>query len=200
MPFVPPPTSPSEPPAPPPMVGPLAAALATFDSPEAPASQPDPAAPPDPAPAPKAPAEPPPLPVEAFPVGRCAAITASIDRRPDARDEILRAEELDDATWERLATHWQEAIDKELARHKNALLRAHDAAYVERLEEERGLIAASDYARLAVADEVSEVSKVLSEMEIPAEAWPRIQRVWIAKMAKDPKLGALVRSLIAQET
>lgn len=191
-PFVPPPTPASESPAPPPLLG----ALGVPES--VPAELEDTAAPDSPAEEPEPPG-PPPLPLEAFPLERCAAITASLDRRPEERAEILEAESLDEEMWERLVEHWRSALDRELARHKNALLRAHDAAYVARLEEERGPIAAHDYARLSVAAEVSDPSGVLAELSIPAPAWPRIRRVWFARMAKDPKLAAIVRSLRDQE-
>lgn len=194
-PFVPPPTPASEPPAPPPLLGSIGKEQAAFEPAAPPAPEPAVAPPPEPA----APEEPPPLPVDAYPLARCAAVAASVDRRPDDREDILRAEGLDADTWERLAAHWRAAIDRELSRHKNALLRAHDAAYVDRLEQERGPIAASDYARLAVAAEVSDPRAALRELGLPEQAWPRIRRVWIARMARDPKLAAIVRGLMAQE-
>jgi hypothetical protein len=196
-PFVPPPTPASEAPAPPPLLGALGVPeTVELEDTAAPENQAEAPAPP----APEPPAGPPPLPLEAYPLERCAAITASIDRRPDDRAAILESSMLDEPMWGRLSEHWQAAVDKELARFKNNLLRAQDAAYVDRIEQERGAIAAHDYARLSVAAEVGTLSKVSEEMTIPEAGWPRIRRVWMVRTAKDPRLAAIVRSLMDQES
>jgi hypothetical protein len=150
-------------------------------------------------PLPPEPEGPPPLPVEAYPLARCAAIAASLDARPADARAILAKESLDQERWEELSAHWDAAIEKELSRHKNKLLREHDAAYVARLEEERGPLAAGDYARLTAAAELSQAAPALEALRIPAAAWPRIRRVWIQLLARDRKLAAIVQSFLEAE-
>jgi hypothetical protein len=180
------------------MVGPLATPEMYVRSVEAPpppepalAVAPEPAPPPAPE-APPAPA----LPLEAYPLERCAKISASIARRRNERAEILEAEELDLARWADLEKHWNDAIRAENARGKTALLGAWDAAYVARLEEERGPILSSEYALLVVAAERGHAERTLSELSLPRGAQLRIERVFLARTADDPELAAKVRRAI----
>lgn len=193
-PFVPPPTPIQEPPAPPPLIGAVPVALERDDAPstsDANTRLNTPAPPPEPE------AEKP-LPIEAFPLERCAQIAASLDARPGEDISVFEAEGLDPDTYKRLSDHWQSLVDKELLRRKNTLLRTQDIAYLSRLEQERGPIAASDYAKLAVAADTNDLAPALKRLSIPEAAWPRIRRVWIAQMAKDPKLATIVQSLMDQ--
>jgi hypothetical protein len=80
--------------------------------------------------------------------------------------------------------HWSGAIDEETKRGRVDLLRVYDAAYVKKLEEERGPFAVSDYATLSVAAELWTLDKVLAEMRVPREAVIRIERVWLGRTAK----------------
>ncbi len=93
------------------------------------------------------------LPIEEYPIERCAAITASIARRRAAKAQILEENELDPTTWDALDHFWNDAIRKETERSKTELLSAYDAAYVAQLERERGPILVEEYARLTVAAE-----------------------------------------------
>ena len=192
--FVPPPTEASEPVQPPPLWRGTPESAGTSDSAteESSALQETP-------PVLGAPEGPPPLPVEVYPLARCAAVAASLDARPAEAPAILAKESLDEDAWDQLRAHWDAAIEKDLARQKNKLLREFDAAYVARLEDERGPIAAGDYARLAAAAEVAETGPALEDLRIPPEAWPRIRRVWIQLLAKDKKLAALVQGFIEDE-
>lgn len=84
------------------------------------------------------PPEPEPLPVEAYPIDRCARIAARIDLAPADIKDVLEAEQLDRTLWRELHGYWLAAIAAEADRGKTALRSACDAAYVAALEDARG--------------------------------------------------------------
>ncbi|XXX71829.1 DUF2169 domain-containing protein [Sorangium sp. So ce134] len=176
-------------PAPPAATAP--AAEAPEQRPAAPPEQ-RPAAPPE-----QRPAEPPVepgLPVEAYPLARCAAIAARLAKRPDALDAILAAEALSPDTWEALHAHWLDAIRAEVGRGKRRLLSSYDAAYVAALEAERGPITAGEYARLVIASERGNDARALAELGLPDGALLRLRRVWLERVVKDPAAAQEVRA------
>lgn len=142
--------------------------------------------------------EPEPLPLDDYPLARCAAIAASIDCAPDQKAKVLGAEGLTEERWDKLHDHHVEAIREEVKRWKRALTDAYDAAYVGGVEAARGPIGAEEYARIMVAMERGEdASKAASAaLAIPIVAWPRIRRVWTAKLARDGALGASLRAAL----
>ncbi len=131
-----------------------------------------------------------------YPPERCGAIAARVACDPPTAGDVLRAEELDAARWKRVHEHWLDRIREDAARSRRKPLSEYDAAYVSALEAKRGALALDDYARLAEAAERSAVPAALSERGLPETAWPHIHRVWIARMARDPGLGKLVRGAI----
>lgn len=140
------------------------------------------------------------LPIEAYPIDRCARIAARLARRPDDAHDILEAEEISEGKWSALHAHWLGAIRAESGRGKKALLSVYDAAYVAELEKERGPIEAAGYARLVVAEERGNAELVLREMSLPLGALMRIRRVWLAKIVKDGEAAAGVRAAIREAT
>ncbi|MEZ4300828.1 MAG: hypothetical protein R3B70_38195 [Polyangiaceae bacterium] len=98
--------------------------------------------------------------------------------------------------WDGLKAHWAAEIKKETGRGKTGQLRTYDEAYVAQLEEERGAIAVEEYARIVVASERGTAPQTLAELGLPDASVLRIQRVWMAKMGKDPELRRLVRSAV----
>jgi hypothetical protein len=181
--------APPELPAPPAMIGPLA----TLEMAEREASPAEEATKPA---APIAPlvAASEALPLDAFPIERCAATAASMARRAEDRAKILEENELTPQAWDALVKHWTEAISRETKRGKTALLEAYDQAYVARLEEERGPIRAEDYARLVVAGERGDAEEALAKLTLPPGAMMRLRRVWVARIAADAAVGASVRA------
>lgn len=139
----------------------------------------------------------PPLPLDAYPLERCAAITASVARRKGKRAAILERHELTEEVWARLERHWAEAIQKELGRGNAAMLHAFDAAYVGQLEEERGAIDAEQYARLLVAVERGGETEALAALDLPRGAMMLVKRVWGRRIAGSPALGKQVRRAVA---
>ncbi|WP_437609334.1 DUF2169 domain-containing protein [Sorangium sp. So ce834] len=133
------------------------------------------------------------VPFEAYPPERCGAIAARLACDPGSTRDLLRAEELDEARWQRVHAHWLDRIHDEAARSRKMLLSSYDGAYVAALDAKRGPIAVSDYARLADAAERSALAGALAERDLPEGAWPHIHRVWIQRMVKDVRLGKLVR-------
>ena len=142
--------------------------------------------------------EPEPLPLEEYPLERCARIAASIARTREKLPQILEAHELEEEVWEALKAHWAAEIKMETERGKTAMLRAYDAAYVAQLEEERGPIAVEEYARMVVASERGTAPRTLAELGLPESSMLRIQRVWMGKTQKDPELRRLVRAAVEQ--
>jgi hypothetical protein len=191
----------SEAPAPPPMIGPLATAeMAARPAARAPSTESAAEVVPE-KPQLEKPAEPE-LPLERYPLERCAAITASMARRKAERGAILEQNELTAEVWAGLEQHWAEVIQKDLERGKMGSLRAFDAAYVGRLEEERGPVTVEEYARLVVAGERGTEMEVLDALGLPRGAMIRIKRVWDARTVGDAALGRRVRKavVVAGET
>ncbi len=165
--------------------------------PEAPAAEPRPspdaAAPRDEGPPPGPPGTRT-LPLDAYPLERCAAIAASVARVKPDRDRILREHELDAEVWEELDRHHLEQVRAQAGRGRTAPLKAYDAAYVAQLEKERGPIRVDEYARLLVAQERGEADDVLGALGLPRGALLRIQRVWLGRVAADAELGKSLRA------
>ncbi|MBK8256701.1 MAG: DUF2169 domain-containing protein [Polyangiaceae bacterium] len=197
-PFVPAPSTAAPPP--PPVMGSLGM-TGSFSALSSPSAAPSTAAPtpfPSAVPAPPA-VVPGTLPLEQFPIDKCARIAARLDRRPRDREATLKSNAIDEPTWSRLDGHWQEELRIEAEKKKNALLKTYDTAYVAQIEEERGPISVAEYARLTVASERGDVTPVAAQLGIPAEATMRIRRVWIAKMARDIDIGVRVRLAVQSE-
>lgn len=189
------PPLPSAPPAPPASLGVLylvEPARPAATAPDPAVAEPLPAAVPErpPAKGPSAPA----LPVDAYPLARCAAIAARLARRPEAEGAILEEEELSPDTWESLHAHWLDAIRADVGRGKRRLLSSYDAAYVAALEAERGAITAGEYARLVIAAERGNEARALAELGLPDGALLRLRRVWLERTVKDPAAAQEVRA------
>jgi len=133
----------------------------------------------------------------AFPLDRSARIAASIDLEPAAAPSILDANQLDDDGWKALCAHWRDELVADAGRGNVTRLRASDAAYLARLEEERGAITADEYARLIAATERGTLPTALAELGIPAAAHIRIERVWLGKTMADAELGRAVKSALS---
>ncbi|XXY44563.1 DUF2169 domain-containing protein [Sorangium sp. So ce269] len=184
-------------PTPPPLLGALATVSATSADEPATGWSPAPAEEADAKDAPGPAAEPAPdVAFEAYPPERCGAIAARLACDKGSTGDVLRAEDLDEARWQRVHAHWLDRICDEAARSRKQLLSDYDGAYVAALEAMRGPITVEDYARLAEAAERSAIEAALAERGLPEGAWPRIHRVWIARMVKDVRLGKQIRSEI----
>jgi hypothetical protein len=140
-----------------------------------------------------------PLPLQDYPLERCAGIAARAALRSGPPAERLKPEGLEPPLWERLDAHYREEIQKETARGKSKLLKAYDAAYVAALEGARGPITVEEHARLVVAAERGETKEAAERLGLPAEAPMRIQRIWMKRVATDAQLAVRVRKAIAAE-
>jgi hypothetical protein len=188
--------APAEAVAPPPMIGPLA--RAEMAEKEAVPEQEE-AAPTAPmAPVVALPVPEPGVPLEQFPIERCAAIAASTARRREARSTILEENELTPERWGEIQDHWAREIRAEIKRGKTLLLKAYDVAYVAQLEKERGPIRPEEYARLVVATERDSAEEEITALGLPRGALMRIQRLWLDRIAGDPELGKAIRAAIEQ--
>ncbi len=142
---------------------------------------------------PPPPPEEPGLPLDRYPLERCAAIAASIARRKPETGAILEEHELSPPRWEALAQHWQDAIRADSGRGKTRQLDAYDDAYVGQLEAERGPIRVEEYARIVVAAERGSEGAELEALGLPRSALLRVSRVWSRRTAADADLGRAVR-------
>ncbi|MDI3287317.1 DUF2169 domain-containing protein [Polyangium sp. 15x6] len=133
------------------------------------------------------------LPLEEYPIERCAGITARMARGKMDRYAILEAEKLKEEQWQALHAHWQAEIKAEARRGEKKMLLAYDQGYVGALEKECGAIGAKEYARLVVAAERGMEAEVLGEMGLPRGAMMRIRRVWLERMVRDKGVGREVR-------
>ena len=133
------------------------------------------------------------LPLEAYPLDRCAAIAASLARRPDETDAILGRHGLDAGLWQRLHRHHVDLVRADEGHGNTGPRDAYDDAYVAQVEEERGAIQPGEHARLLVAVERGQGDQVLALLDVPKGALMRLQRVWMRRMKSDPALGRAVR-------
>ncbi|KYF69906.1 DUF2169 family type VI secretion system accessory protein [Sorangium cellulosum] len=191
--------------APPPLVEPPRLGLgplAALGTPPAPEPQ-EPQEPQEPAPPTQMPAPTPPADlreptIEEVSVEACAALDASLALRPHEKDRILREGRLDEPAWARLRAAWAAEIKRALRRGRNELLRAYDAAYVAQLERERGPISADELARITVGAERGDLAAALRDVALPEESAIRVQRTWIARIARDAALGDEVRKAVTR--
>jgi hypothetical protein len=135
-----------------------------------------------------------PLQLEKYTLERCAAIAASIDRRNGNIEQVMKEEGLEVEEWNALHAHWLNSIDADVDRGRKKMLSAYDAAYVERLEQERGPITAVEYTRLLLAAERRVADAELKKLGLPDGSMMRIRRVWLSRIMMDPKTGAEVQA------
>ena len=129
-----------------------------------------------------------------FTVERVARIAASLDLDPELKSEILGANELDEDAWERIEETHDDAQRSALERGDSSRLEAYDAAYLARIEEERGEISAADYASLVVATRSGSTASRLAELEIPEAAEMVLMRVFERRLATDDAARLAQRS------
>jgi hypothetical protein len=144
------------------------------------------------------PATEPALPLEVYPVERCAGIAASMHCRPDAAVTILEALTIEPTLWARLKAYWDEAIDREIKRGKADLVQAYDEAYVAQLERERGEITVEEYVSLKVAAARGTRAGTLAELRVPEQAVMSIERLWLVKIVDNGNLRRRVRRALDQ--
>jgi hypothetical protein len=178
--------TPPLPPLPPPQPPPLTPPVSVSPPPRPPSTPPPP--PPPPAP------PPPPKPTVESSIEHCATVAARLAAPNADRDAVFETEELTPQKWEAAHGQWLAQIYDELDRGKKKLLSQYDTAYVAALEERRGPIAATEYARISVAAERGKAAPVLAELGLPEDSLMRIRRVWLAKTAKDPRAAAELRA------
>lgn len=123
-----------------------------------------------------------------------ATIAAEIAEGKMERAKVLEARELSERVWEKNVARWNEAMEEEQGRGKNALRGAYDVAYVKRVEGFRGGITVEEYARILVGMERGKVEAALDGMGIQRAALMPVVRVWARKVARD---GTLARASTA---
>jgi hypothetical protein len=118
-----------------------------------------------------------------------AAITAEIAEEKEERRKVLEAHRLSDGAWKKNEARWEEAMEKEQGRGRNALRKRHDAAYVKRVEGFRGEITVEDYARIMVGMERGKVEGAMDELRVQKKALMPVVRVWAGRMGADMRVG-----------
>lgn len=132
-----------------------------------------------------------------FTVERVAKIAASLDLEPDLRADILGANDLDEVAWERLEDHHDDALRAGIGTGDTSLLERWDAAYLARIEEERGPVTAEEYASIVESNQSGGAAARLAALEIPEAAEMVLVRVFEARMAGSDETSARVRTLDA---
>jgi hypothetical protein len=138
------------------------------------------------------------LPLDRYPLERCAALAASIARRKQDKAGILERNDLSTDLWEDLKKHWDGEISKEIRRGRTDLFQRYDAAYVAQIEKERGPITIDEYARIVVGTERGAAHEILEELDLPRGAAMRVERVWGARLSRNGATGAEVRRVIGE--
>ncbi|WP_437299893.1 DUF2169 family type VI secretion system accessory protein [Sorangium sp. So ce426] len=129
---------------------------------------------------------------------RCAIVTAELAEKPVPRADVLRAHGLSEARWAEAERRWRDAMAEEARRRERALRDRFDAAYVGAWEAVCGPLHAADYARLIVATERSGGAAALGDRAIRRTVWVRMKRLWVRRLADDPRLRARVEAEIAR--
>jgi hypothetical protein len=119
-----------------------------------------------------------------FTVERVARIAASLDLEPELQSDILSANELDEDAWERIEGAHDDALRSALAAGDSSRLEAYDAAYLARIEEERGEISLADYGSIVAAARSGSTASRLAELEIPEAAEMVLVRVFERRRAE----------------
>jgi hypothetical protein len=131
-----------------------------------------------------------------FTLERVARIEASLELDPDQRADILAANELDEDGWERVEATQDAAIRAALDRDDPSLLARYDAAYVARIEDERGTITVEEYASILAASRRGRAPERLAELGIPEAAELRLMRVFEARLVADEAAARSVRDAL----
>jgi len=139
---------------------------------------------------------PPVLPLNTYPIERCAAIAASIAHRKLDKAAVLQAHDLTPEVWTALDVFWREASQQESQRGNLTLLHAYDAAYVSEIEAQRGSITVDEYARLTIAVDNGSAQDILAELDLPRGALMRVQRVWLDRVSQSSALAHQVRDAV----
>lgn len=132
-------------------------------------------------------------------VERVARIAASLHLDPAREVDILDANELDEPAWERIEETHDDAIRSALEAGDTSQLEAYDAAYVERIEEERGPITVEDYASILSAGRRGSSATRLAELEIPEASEMVLMRVFEARLAHDAPAARVFRAALDGE-
>jgi hypothetical protein len=123
-----------------------------------------------------------------FSTARIARIAASIDLEPEAKADILAASDLDEESWERIEEDEDLAIRHALGKDDPSRLRAYDAAYLSRIEEERGTVTKEEYASILDATtRTGDSSARFQELEIPEASEMVLVRVFEQRNAEEPR-------------
>ncbi len=120
-----------------------------------------------------------------FTVERVARIAASLDLEPELQSDILSANELDEDAWERIEGAHDDALRSALEAGDSSRLEAYDAAYLARIEEERGEISLADYGSIVAAASNGSTASRLAELEIPEAAEMVLVRVFERRLGAD---------------
>lgn len=118
-----------------------------------------------------------------FTTERVARIAASIDLEPEASADILAASGLEEEAWELIEQAELDAIRQGLERDDTARLASYDAAYLARIEEERGPITSEEYESIIHAYRTATAGARLAELEIPEAAEMVLVRAFEARAA-----------------
>jgi hypothetical protein len=137
------------------------------------------------------------MPLAEIPLDVCAAVAARIDRRPNARAEILEEMGLPVSMFTAAERTWAAAVRAETEQGRSDLRAMYDRCYVGQLEMERGPLEIIDYVRLMIGVEHADLDEVLAEFDVPQASLVRIERVWRERMNTEPSLGARVRQAMA---
>jgi hypothetical protein len=121
-----------------------------------------------------------PLPLDLFPLDRCARLDAALALAADT-STVLGTHELDPATWLALREHWQAAVRASLRDGDSTLLRAYDTAYVAELERVRGAITPEQHAMLTRAVVRGTRAEALATLGVPKAAVLHVERVMLRR-------------------
>ena len=187
--------------SPPPQTAPAEVALlpaqapafsAFADDPTPPADEPfaevqTQAAEPAPAAAPAPPAEPTPPQLEDV-----AALRARLSFKDADKAGILASFGLEDGSWTTLEREHLKAIDEASQAGNSSLLERYDDAYLETLNQLRGVIDELGYARLQYARESGSLGTTLEELRVQRNDLMRLERTWRRRLAANKELAERV--------
>ncbi len=121
-----------------------------------------------------------------------AALRARLSFKDADKVAVLAQFGLDDASWTTLEREHLKAIDEASQAGDNTLLERYDDAYLEALNQLRGVIDELGYARLQYARESGSLGTTLEELRVQRNDLMRLERTWRRRLAANKELAERV--------
>jgi hypothetical protein len=141
-------------------------------------------------------------PVDGIDLATYARIAATLIEQPDRRHAVLSELHIDELRWTEVERTWLLRVATAALQNDRSLGEELDRAYTQ-AQAELGPAGATrsleEYAGYAARIESGDdVVAVLAEAKLSLGDWARLQRAWAIRLAQDPELTKIYRTLMIQ--